>query len=102
MNNAPYRQKYREIANQRQQVAMFWKGEAEVLVIDESVMKWFTKELANDVDTSAPLVYSHIFPAQTQFRISFKNQQVRDDFDAGFQEIRASGLVEEIYDRYLK
>ena len=81
---------------------MFWKSEAEVIVIDESVMKWFTKELAGDVDTLAPFAYYHIFPPQTQFRISFKDKQVRDDFDAGFDEIRSSGLVQEIYDRYLK
>jgi len=99
---APYREKYKEIADQKQQVAMFWKGEAEVIVIGKSVMQWFTKELAGDVDTSAPLAYHKIFPAKTPFRISFKRKQVRNDFNAGLNEIRKSGVYEKIYDEYLK
>lgn len=98
----PYRAKYREIANQKKQVEMFWKGEADVIVIDESVMLWFTKELAQKVDTSAALVYHKIFPAETLFRISFKRERVRDDFNAGLKEIRASGLYQKICDKYLK
>ncbi len=99
---APYRKKYREIASQKQQVEMFWKGQAEVIVIDEAVMQWFTREMPKDVDTSAPLVYHRIFPPKTQFRISFKSERVRDDFNAGLQEIRSSGLYEKLYERYLK
>ena len=99
---AAYREKYREIADQKQQVEMFWKGEAQVIVIDEAVMQWFTRELADDVDTSSALVYDRIFPAKTQFRISFKSGQVRNDFNAGLKHIRSTGLYRKIYDRYLK
>lgn len=98
----PYHSKYREIGDQKQQVEMFWKGEAEVIVIDESVMQWFTKELAGKVDTSAAIVSHKIFPAKTPFRISFKSEQVRDDFNAGLKAIRASGEYQKIYDKYLK
>jgi len=35
---APYRKKYREIANQKQQVEMFWKDEAQVIVIGEDTV----------------------------------------------------------------
>ena len=51
-----YRDRYREIADQKQQVEMFWKGDAEVIVIDQAVMQWFTRELSDKVDTSHPLV----------------------------------------------
>jgi len=99
---APYRKKYREIANQKQQVEMFWKGEAQVIVIGESVMQWFTKELANKVDTAQPLVYHWIFPPKTAFRISFKSAKVRDDFNVGLNEIRKSGAYKKICEKYLK
>jgi polar amino acid transport system substrate-binding protein len=99
---APYREKYREIANQKNQVEMFWKGEAEVIVIGEAVMKWFTQELADEVDTKAPLVDHKIFPADTKFRISFQSERVRDDFNAGLKQLQASGEYEKIYARYLR
>ena len=97
-----YRTKYREIANQRDQVEMFWKGEAAVIVIDVAVMKWFTQELSGEVDTKAPLVYHEIFPADTKFRISFRSERVRDDFNAGLKQLKASGEYEKIYAKYLR
>ncbi len=99
---APYRAKYQEIANQKQQVEMFWTGQAEVIVIDEAVFKWFTKELAGKVDTSAALDYHDIFPPKTRFRISFKKAQVRDAFNAGLSALRSSGEYQRIYEKYLK
>jgi polar amino acid transport system substrate-binding protein len=99
---APYREKYREIADQKQQVEMFWKGDAEVIVIDRAVMRWFTKELAGQVDTSAPLEYHKIFRPQTRFRVDFKSKQVRDDFDAGLKELRSSGMYRKIYEKNFK
>lgn len=99
---APYRDKYHEIANQRDQVEMFWRAEDDVIVIDEAVMQWFTRELAGDVDTTAPLVYHKIFPPATRFRITFRSREVRDDFNAGLKSLRASGEYEKIYARYLE
>lgn len=99
---APYRAKYHEIGNQRDQVTEFWKAEDDVIVIGEAVMKWFTQELAGEVETTAPLEYHEIFPASTSFRISFKREQVRDHFNAGLKALRASGEYEKIYAKYLK
>lgn len=98
---AAYREKYREIADQREQVAMFWKGEAEVIVIDEAVMQWFTRELSKDLDTKAVLEYHKVLPADTKFRISFKDKRVRDDFNTGLRSLRESGAYERIYEKYL-
>lgn len=98
----PYREKYKEIPDQREQVEMFWRREADVILIDEFVMRWFTKELSGQVDTSGTLVYHRIFPGETHFRVGFRSERVRYDFDAGLNRIRSSGLYEKIYDDYLK
>ncbi len=99
---APYREKYREIASQQQQVEMFWRDQAEVIVIDVAVLQWFTWQMPAEVDTSTPLVYHRIFPPTTRFKISFKSEQVRNDFNAGLKHIRASGLYDKIYAKYLE
>jgi ABC-type amino acid transport substrate-binding protein len=97
----PYRTKYREITDQAQQVEMFWKNEAEVIVIDKSILRWVTKKLAGQVDTSEELVRHDIFAKETQFRISFKNERIRDDFNRGLTHLRQQGVYRKIYDKYL-
>ena len=97
-----YRKKYQEIGNQAEQVEMFWKSPDAAIVIDENVMKWFIKQLEDKVDTSAKLNYHRIFPAQTEFRISFKSKQVRDDFNAGLNQLLQEEKIQPIYDKYLK
>jgi len=98
----PYRNKYREIPDQAKQVAMFWNSEAEVIVIDESIMLWFTKHLANKSGSIQDLVYHNIFGDKTQFRVSFKDQQVRDDFNEGLKYIHEKGIYQQVIDKYLK
>jgi len=98
----PYRDKYREIADQADQVELFWEKDAQVIVIDESIMAWYTQQLREEIDTSAELVYHRIFPEKTEFRISFRDRQVRDDFNAGLKEIRKNGVYQKIYDKYLQ
>lgn len=98
----PYRDKYREIEDQADQVELFWEQHAQVIVIDESIMTWYTKELGKEIDTSAELVYHRIFPETSEYRISFRDRQVRDDFNAGLKEIRKNGVYQKIYDKYLK
>ena len=63
---APYREKYHEIGNQKVQVEEFWKAEDDVIVIGEEVMKWFTQELADQVDTTAPARLSQDIPGRHQ------------------------------------
>ena len=99
---AAYRKKYREIPDQKDQVEMFWRDEAEVIVIDKSVMAWFTKELAEKLDVSAALEYHPIFGSATHYRVNFKNKKVRDDFNEGLEAIRLDGEDQGIYDKYLK
>jgi hypothetical protein len=43
-----------------------------------------------------------IFAGDTEFRISFKNKAIRDDFNRGLRQIRKQGLYQKIYVTYLK
>ncbi len=65
-------------------------------------MLWFTHHLANKSGGIQDLVYHNIFGDKTQFRVSFKDQQVRDDFNEGLKYIRENGTYQQIFDKYLK
>lgn len=98
----PYIKKYVEIPDQAKQVEMFWNNEAEVIVIDESIMIWFTKNLPNKTGPVEELAYYNIFGDKTEFRVSFKDQKIRDDFNEGLKYIREKGTYQQIFDKYLK
>lgn len=98
----PYMAKYKEIPVQQNQVEMFWKGEADVIVIDESILLWFTKHSTTKNAKVSNLVYHDIFGDKTKFRVSFKDSKMRDDFNAGLKHIREKGIYQKIMDKYLK
>lgn len=93
---------YREIADQAKQVEMFWNGEADVIVIDEYIMIWFTNHLDNHSGSVDDLVYHNIFSDKTQFRLSFKKEEIRNDFNEGLKNIHDNGIYQQILDKYLK
>lgn len=96
------RRGYREIGDQREQVEMFWQGAADVIVIDVAVMEWFSRDLYGTTEDREPLQLFRIFPGETRFRISFRSETLRDTFNSGLQQIRATGLYQQIHDRYLR
>ena len=98
----PYRKKYHEFKEQAEQVEAFWSGKVEVIVIDEAIFRWLTRQLADKVDTSAELSWHKIFPGTSQYRVKFKSKTVRDDFNAGLKQLIESGQYQKIYDKYLK
>lgn len=98
---APYRKKYKEIAIQKDQVESFWRGRGGlVIVIDEAIFKWFTKQLSTQMNTTDELTYHKIFDNTTEFQVNFKDQALRDDFNRGLEHIRATGKYEEILKKY--
>lgn len=94
--------KYREIANQSKQVEMFWNNEADVIVIDEYIMIWFTRHLPKSIGSVDDLVYHIIFGEKTQFRVSFKDKAIRDDFNEGLKFLHSNGIYKKILNKYLQ
>jgi len=98
----PYLRNYMELASQRSQNAMFWLRRAEVIVVDRTIFLWYRKELAKEIDTSAPVRFHNLFPSRTHFQAAFKSQQIRDDFNQGLRHLRESGRYQLLYDYYIK
>ncbi len=97
-----YMMKYHEIPIQINQVDMFLRGRAEVIIIDESIFKWVTRQLAPHLDLEDAFVYHDIFPEKISFQVNFKEKNVRDDFNAGLQHIRENGTYQAIFDKYFQ
>lgn len=92
---------YYEIPVQKKQVELFWMGRGDsVIIIDEAIFKWFTKQMAETINPAEEVVYHNIFDATTEYQISFKDRQIRDDFNRGLEQIRRSGLLKKLTDAY--
>ncbi len=97
----PYVEKYREVAVQKNQVEMFLRGRAQVIVIDEAIFKWFSKQLLHTGYQMEHFVFHNLFPGKTSFQTNFKEKYLRDDFNKGLHHIRKNGTYQKIIDKYL-
>ena len=95
--------KYRELANQKSQVLMLFKGRVDVIVLDESIFRYYKnmlikeKQIERDVE-----IKSYNFFEPTKYRTAFVDKKARDDFDEGLKELKKSGRYDAIYEQYIK
>jgi polar amino acid transport system substrate-binding protein len=93
--------RYREEADQVVQPLLLFLGRVDVVIADSNIFSWFASrpEVRAKVDTTQPLRYAPLFPP-TQYRMAFRDPKLRDDFNRGLAELRASGDYDRILARY--
>jgi len=100
--------KYTEFVDQRAQVEFFLRKRAEVIVIDKSIFYWQLKSFMQEENSAhfqhllkdQAFVFFNVSPEPTAFRVNFSDEQVRDDFNEGLRELKASGEYQAILDKY--
>ncbi|MCP4020252.1 MAG: amino acid ABC transporter substrate-binding protein [Desulfobacteraceae bacterium] len=92
--------KYEEQGKQLLQVKMLYSGRSDAIVSDINIFKYYRKQVT-DMDTSAKIVLHEIFPG-TDYKVLFNDASLRDDFNAGLKELKASGRYQAIKDSYVK
>ncbi|MGF1681682.1 substrate-binding periplasmic protein [Photobacterium minamisatsumaniensis] len=95
--DSPQRKNYIEFADQADQVKQFWLDTGSIAVIDRSIFNFFSKELGKSMDE---VVLHSLFPPVTHFKASFKNQEVRDNFNYQLDRMCRDGRYNALLDRY--
>jgi polar amino acid transport system substrate-binding protein len=91
--------KYKEMAKQEIQINLLYTNRVDAIVLDKNIFYYHRKH--NDrVDTSQEIDIWSIFPP-TAFCVAFVDEKVRDDFNEGLRELRASGRYDEIVKSYI-
>jgi len=90
---------YREIANQKHQIGMFFLRRTDVIILDRRIFKYIRSSLKN-IPTEQEVTFHELF-APSVFRIAFRDKQARDVFDQGLQKLKSSGRYEEIIRTYV-
>jgi polar amino acid transport system substrate-binding protein len=75
---------YHQPSTQEAQNKMFWAGRVDVMVVDKIIFKWYRKQLSGTFDTSEKIVYHAIFPGHTAFQVGFRDEELRNRFNAAF------------------
>ncbi len=96
-----YLENYQEIDDQSLQNMIFWRDEANVLIVDKTLFQWFRKRLAARYDTTVPVVYHDIFPQKTYYRVNFIDKALRDDFNEGLSYLKETGRYQQLIENYL-
>ncbi|MBB5019733.1 polar amino acid transport system substrate-binding protein [Chitinivorax tropicus] len=90
---------YTEQAQQRTRNLLLYLGRVDVVVGDKRIFNYFSRDIADQVDTSQAVTFHDIFPP-THYKVGFKNQALRDAFNRGLATIRQDGTYARIEKRY--
>lgn len=99
---------YKEFGVQREQVRMFVLGRCPVLVIDRNLLKWHLNEIATEdpklrVSAIADIASAPV-PGRSDFDwyVGFRDEALRDRFNAALKAMRSDGTYQRIWDRHIK
>lgn len=92
--------RYIEKAKQSNQITMLFSSRVDTIVMDINIFKYF-RQHEDKVDTSAEEAIHEIFP-HSKYKVGFLSVDLRDQFNAGVAELRASGKYNEIVNKYIK
>ncbi|MDG9926958.1 MULTISPECIES: transporter substrate-binding domain-containing protein [unclassified Pseudomonas] len=91
--------RYREEALQINRNRLLYSGRVEVAVGDPRILRYFNREVADQVDTTQPVTQYLLFPP-TAYSVGFRLKAQAERFDRGLALIRASGQYLQIEQRY--
>jgi polar amino acid transport system substrate-binding protein len=89
-----------ELYDQEKQVKMLFRNRTKVIVIDKNIFNYYKKQLTN-TNTDVGITIHDIFP-KTPYKIAFRNEQIRDDFNKGLELLKKQGLYDKIIKKYVK
>lgn len=94
-------EKYSEMADQKKQVYMLFKGRTGAVVMDRYIFRFYRNELIseNKIDAKEQVDLFELFEP-TKYQTAFNDQKSRDDFNEGFAYLKKNGRYDQIYDEY--
>jgi len=95
--DSPQRKNYVEIADQSEQIKMFWDAKASVIVIDRSIFDAISQTTGHKL---SEVEYHALFPEATYFKANFEEADVRDTFNAGLKKLCLNGDYAKLLKKY--
>jgi len=93
----PQRRNYIEVADQEEQMREFWEGSGRIIIIDQSIFNYFSRQLGHDLNKAS---FHDIFPPLTNFKAGFKTAAIRNRFNEGLIAMCKSGDYSKLLKQY--
>ena len=95
--------KFFEQNDQAIQVRTLDLGRYDVVLSDRTIFKYFSRQHQSEAGHELNPVVEHPFTQVNpdDYRPLFRDVKIRDDFNAGLKQLKASGRFRQIYDKYL-
>ncbi len=90
---------YREESQQVTRNRLLYSGRIDVIIGDLKVIRYFNRDVLDQVDISQPLTWFALFPP-TAYKAGFRLERQRNAFDHGLATIRRTGEYEQIERKY--
>ncbi len=93
---------YAETSDEKRRIKQLYANGVQVYVGDINVFKYY-KQAVKDLDTNQPIHIHKVFvPSVQQINNPvFRDKQIRDDFNAGLKQVKASGQYKQIIKKYI-
>jgi polar amino acid transport system substrate-binding protein len=93
--------KYTELADQKQQVYMLFKGRTNIVAMDRHIFKFYRNELIREgkINPQDQFDLFELFEP-TKYQTAFKDQQSCNDFNEGIKYLKKTGRYDAIYGEY--
>lgn len=91
---------YQEVANQRSQLSLLFKGDTDVIILERRIFEYFLEQRRLAGADIQPVTFHTLFPPAARYA-AFREQHIREQFNAGLARLRESGRYQEIIHRYL-
>jgi polar amino acid transport system substrate-binding protein len=92
---------YFEVNDQLQQIKTLHARRYDLIVCEENIYKYFAR-LASEQQIDIKPVNFVYFGKPNAYRPVFRDRAIRDDFNAGLRQLKASGRYRQIIDSYIK
>lgn len=93
---------YKEIFDQKLQHKQFFRKEADVILVDKNIFKWYVNQYKNKYEANQEYDFHKVFPKPTWVKVSFRDESLRDSFDKGLEELMESGDYNQIISNFLQ
>lgn len=94
--------RYFELNDQSRQVLMLNRGRADLVLSDRYIFRYFSRRLQQTEKFIPAAIDEHRFVKLNpmNYRPIFRDEAIRDDFNAGLAQLKKNGRFNEIYKKY--
>lgn len=91
---------YRESSPQQSANRQLYRHRTDVVISDANIFLYLNRQIELEVDTTQPVTMVRLFPP-TQYRLEFRNAELRNRFNQALKHVLESGLYERLARKYL-